>query len=78
MEKKLFKFMVSINGGIPQEIITTDSLYNIVAAKSVTMFMSEEDRNKEVIVKIWQEGLVGRFGYLHYKVHVGQSRLITT
>lgn len=74
MEKKLFKFMVSIDGGVPKEIITAESLYNVVALNAVTMFVPEDNRGKEIIVKIWQESLVNKLGYLYYKIHVGKSR----
>lgn len=75
MKDYFFLFNVSINSGEAQVIKTKLSLYHLAAIEAVKTLPFKESDSAVVDVKIWQEGLVSKFGKLNYLVRDGKAEL---
>lgn len=67
-----FMFSVQINGHSEHSIVSKNGLYNVVALESLSAYPTEKNPDGVDTVKIWQQGLVDKFGYLRYEIKEGK------
>lgn len=76
MSEFKFIFNVSINGEKSKEFISDVPLYHLVALKASKFLPYENKNSGEVIVRVWQDSLLSKFGALTYQIKEDKAILL--